>query len=272
MPELSVATFNIHGGIDGWGRPFDVVDACRRLDADVLALQETWTPLHDSAATGPEGEGRARQGVADEVAATLGYHVASVSVAPARRYPAPPHPGRGWGPLGGRRQAVGMRVEVGGRRRPPSLAGRRGVVGLAVLTRQATTSTDVLDLGTIGHDRVRRVALRAAVASPEVVVVGTHLPHIRHGSPVHVRRLHRLLPSREVPAVLMGDMNMWGPPLTLLLPGWSRAVRGRSWPSWRPVFQIDHVLVTRPVRVVDSSVLDIKGSDHLPVRATLAVH
>ena len=47
MPELSVASFNVH-----WGRgdrrsgyaPFDVVDACARLDADLIVLQESWAP------------------------------------------------------------------------------------------------------------------------------------------------------------------------------------------------------------------------------------
>lgn len=263
-----MASFNIHGGIDGWGRPFDVVEACRRLDADVLVLQETWRPLDRD---DPPGASRSEPGggVAEEVADALGYRLTLVPVAPARRYPVPPNAGAGWGPLWSR-HALGMRVEPGrashGRR-----TGQPGSVGIAVLTRLAVTATDVLDLGSAGGDRVRRVALRSKLSSPDVVVVGTHLPHIRHGSPFHIRRLHRLVPDTQAPAVILGDMNMWGPPLTLLLPGWSRAVRGRSWPSWRPVFQIDHVLVTAPVRVLDSGVLAIKGSDHLPVRATLAV-
>jgi len=263
MPEFSVASFNVHGGIDGWGRPFDVVDACRRLDADVLVLQETWSPLDEG--------GGAKEGLAEEVAASLGYRLTAVPVAPARRYPVPPDHGAGWGPLGGRRQALGLRVEVGGRGPGTRSLGRRGVVGIAVLTRLPVAGTDVLDLGRFGRDRVRRVALRVTVGGPDVVVVGTHLPHIRHGSPVHVRRLQGLLPDTETPAVLMGDMNMWGPPLTAMLPGWSRAVRGRSWPAWRPLFQIDHILVTRVVRVMESGVVEIKGSDHLPVRAQLAV-
>ena len=47
MPELTVASFNVH-----WGRgdrrsgyaPFDVADACARLDADLIVLQESWAP------------------------------------------------------------------------------------------------------------------------------------------------------------------------------------------------------------------------------------
>lgn len=58
MPEIVVATFNVHAGIDGWGEPFDVVASCADLDADVLLMQETWTP------TGGVGTRVARGGVA----------------------------------------------------------------------------------------------------------------------------------------------------------------------------------------------------------------
>jgi len=72
-------------------------------------------------------------------------------------------------------------------------------------------------------------------------------------------------------------MNLWGPPLALLFPGWSRAVRGRTWPTWwsRPLVQSDHILVRRAAResvtVVTGEVLRIAGSDHFPVRATLVI-
>jgi endonuclease/exonuclease/phosphatase family metal-dependent hydrolase len=43
-PRLVVASYNVHGGVDGWGRPYDVVAECERLDPDVLVLQESWHP------------------------------------------------------------------------------------------------------------------------------------------------------------------------------------------------------------------------------------
>ena len=42
--SLTLATFNIHMGIDGWGRPFDAVAACARLQADLIVIQESWAP------------------------------------------------------------------------------------------------------------------------------------------------------------------------------------------------------------------------------------
>ena len=38
MPELTVASFNLHWGVDMHGRRFDPMSACLALDADVLVL------------------------------------------------------------------------------------------------------------------------------------------------------------------------------------------------------------------------------------------
>jgi endonuclease/exonuclease/phosphatase family metal-dependent hydrolase len=253
---VSVASLNIHGGVDGWGRPFDVVEACRRADSDVLVLQESFT-------------GHDRQGLADDVADALGYRVWRAPMGPARRYP--PLAGRGedWGPLWRRRAGVGMKTLSDTRRD----RAERGMLELALLSRLPMPAPELVDLGRLLGDPVRRVALvsRLDHGGRSVLVVGTHMSHLRHGSLLQLQRLRRRLPEPEEPAVLLGDMNLWGPPLELSFPGWSRAVRGRSWPAWRPLFQIDHILVSRGVAVELGEVLAPVGSDHLPVRAVLSV-
>ena len=264
MPALSVATFNVHAGVDGWGRPFDVAEACQALDADVLVLQEVWTP--------EDGEG-----IAEAVGARLGYRVTSVPTAKVRLYPPVASAPVTWGPLDRRRRGVGIRVEPRhgpgrapgtGAPHPPRPTARRGTVGLALLARVSTGAVDVLDLGRLPGDGVRRIALRTVVegVDPPLTVIGTHMSHLRQGSPVQIRRLARMLPDRRQRGLLTGDMNLWGPPLSLLLPGWRRAVIGRTWPSWRRLFQIDHVLVTDPVGVHGGAVVDAGRSDHLPLR------
>ena len=266
MPELVVASFNLHAGIDGWGRPYDVVDACERLEADVLVLQEAWTPA---------GE----EGLAATIAARLGYSVHDVPLARGLRLEASATPGPGWGPRN-HDPVHPRRLWIGGedgvmRHRLRRWKGRAepGEWGIAVLSRPPVRSTAVIELGKLDRDFTRRAALQVDVEvdGRPVAVVGTHLAHFSHGSVFHLTDLRRRLPPASVPAVLAGDMNFWGPPIDALLPGWRRAVRSRTWPAERPHSQIDHILVTRPVGVLDGAAIAVGRSDHRPVRARLAV-
>jgi endonuclease/exonuclease/phosphatase family metal-dependent hydrolase len=276
MPGVVVATYNVHGGVDGWGRPYDVVAVCRAVDADVLVLQESWGP--------DGGESLSRQ-----VARELGYAVEELTLARGRMVAPPPADGARWGPPLWTRTHYGMRLDRRPRRPPaagcdPARRGApapvglvRGTWGIAVLSRLEMRVVRTIDFGQLPTDPARRGAIVAEVSMPSprggsLHVVGTHMAHLGQGSPRHIatlRRDVRDLVGRA--AVVAGDMNLWGPPLSALLPGWRRAVRGRSWPAWSPVLlaQTDHLLVTGPVRVRHAAVLRLAGSDHYPVRASV---
>ena len=74
------------------------------------------------------------------------------------------------------------------------------------------------------------------------------------------------------PSVVAGDCNFWGPGVEALLPGWRRAVRGRTWPARALHSQIDHVLTRRgELEVVTARVMDDVGSDHRAIRVELAL-
>jgi endonuclease/exonuclease/phosphatase family metal-dependent hydrolase len=274
MPRVVIASYNVHGGVDGWGRPYDVVEACRAIGADVLVLQESW-----------RADGEAS--VAEQVAGTLGYVATELTFSRGRIF-APPVDGvPGWGPPFWSRDRHGMRLDRrrsaapnGSRPPAPARPAVRGTWGIAVLTRPTVAATRTIDLGQLPTDPARRGAVVVDLAlehdgcHPSLSVVGTHMSHLTQGSPRHLAKLRRAIRDLvQGPAVLAGDMNLWGPPLSTLLPGWSRAVRGRSWPTWssRPLAQTDHLLVTRAVRVVHGEVVPVSGSDHFPVRATLEI-
>lgn len=266
MTELVVASFNTHAGIDGWGRRFDVVEVCKQLDADVLVLQEAWIPDH--------GDGHA-----DQAGRELGYEVRALPLAAAMMLPPHQRPGRGWGPSGHdplhpRRLWVGGGETAQRRRRQRfGSLGEEGTWGLAVLSRLPVRGTEAIELGHLHRDFTRRAALALDVelAGVRLRVVGTHLAHLSHGSPAHLWSLRRQLPDARTPAVLAGDMNLWGPPIAAALPGWRRAVRARTYPARRPHSQIDHIFATRAVTVIRGEVLALGDSDHRPIRARLAL-
>lgn len=239
MPELTLASYNVHWGLGPRGLgfpPFDVVEACRRLDADVLILQESWAP---------------DDGIADHerVAAALDMTVVCASSMAHTE-------------LGQPRRAVG---------RAPHPAGEGGW-HLVALSRLPVRLATVIPLPHLWFDPIDRavVAVEVEVEGASLHVRGTHLPHLEYGAHLTTRGLRRTLPPADRPAAFIGDMNMWGWTIDRMMPrGWRRVVRGKTWPSHRPHSQIDHLLVTPSVEVVAAQVGPDLGSDHLPIRARL---
>ena len=228
---ITLASLNLHGGLTSQGAPFDVAEACHRLKADVITLQEAWRPETQpdavtgaAAALGAEvrhrglarNTNRARLGVGtDEGSGTWGLAV--LTMLPVIRYD---------------------EIELG--RAPGDRIGR---------------AAQVLTLATPGGAALR--------------VVNTHLTH-RYSSPVQLALLVRRLAGSSLPTVLAGDLNM-PRPATLVARGYRSVVRGRSFPAARPLIQLDHMLLSRGVSASETEVLEPVGSDHLPIRARLSL-
>jgi endonuclease/exonuclease/phosphatase family metal-dependent hydrolase len=270
---LTVANFNMHAGIDGWGRPFDALAVCRDLDADVLVLEESWT----------SGGGGQCAGQAEQIARALGYTAFTCALAEGRRARPDPAATDKWMPPMGLRSAANplmfeseRPLAAGITRSGRYAVAEKGSWGVAVLVRQgmAVEGTRTLHLPRLVRDRVRRAAVVVdlALEGKALSVVGTHMSHLHMGSHRHYRALRELLHTEARPdALLLGDMNLWGPPVRAFLPEWHRAVRGRTWPSQNPHSQIDHILVRGPMAVIAGEVWPDAGSDHRPVRAVLSL-
>jgi endonuclease/exonuclease/phosphatase family metal-dependent hydrolase len=239
MAELTLGSFNLHMGRGSRGHdaPFyDVVTACKEVDTDVLVVQEAWVP------DGDDGDVLA-------VAAALGYHVAAT-------FPV-------------------ARAECHDQVR---LIARSGEAGdgdwqVAVLSRLPVVDSRVLALEPqLPRDPGRRALIVATVevGRRSFTVCGTHLPLLKDPVWRLAPSLRRTLPHADLPAALAGDMNMWGWCIDRLAgTGWRRAVRGRTYPARRPHSQTDHILVSRPVEVVEAQVVRQVRSDHRPIRARL---
>jgi endonuclease/exonuclease/phosphatase family metal-dependent hydrolase len=239
VPELTLASYNIHWGLGPRGHafpPFDVVEAARRLDPDVLILQESWAP-DDAEST--------HQQIADALGMAV---VCDTSLARTERGPKP--------------KVVGRATHRGG----------DGGWHLAALSRVPVKAAAVTPLPHLPLDPVDRAVLAVEVdlGGELLHVRGTHLPHLEYGAHLTTRGLRRTLPPADQCGALIGDMNMWGWNIDRMVPkGWRRVVKGKTWPSHRPHSQIDHLLVTDSVECLWGEVGPHLGSDHLPIRARL---
>jgi endonuclease/exonuclease/phosphatase family metal-dependent hydrolase len=227
--ELVIASMNMHCGVGTSGAPFDVQAAVTGLDADVIALQESWTPEN-----GPDPVAAA--------AAALGATVLRVPLRSAANM-----------------RILGIPADSG-----PGESGLTVLSRLPVTGYDVADLGQIRGDGT--RRRAQILTIRLAGGAP-VRLVATHLTH-RLVSPVQLARLLGQLDRVPLPTVIAGDLNMPGL-IAGLVPGYAMAVRGRTWPAELPVTQLDHVLAGRGIRPVAGSVLRAAGSDHLPVRARL---
>ncbi len=109
-------------------------------------------------------------------------------------------------------------------------------------------------------------------------VVGMHLDlsGIRRMHQIHAVQAH--MRGRKGPAVLLGDFNEWAPHgrcFAAFSDGWTVLAPGRSYPSRRPLAQLDRIVHSHgwhceEVRVHHSALAAL-ASDHLPVTARLRI-
>jgi endonuclease/exonuclease/phosphatase (EEP) superfamily protein YafD len=163
-----------------------------------------------------------------------------------------------------------------GKRDPARGHPGEGVWELALCSRLPITARWTIPIGSIRNDPASpRSALACTidVNGTPVDVVAVHVSsRLWSFAPVrHLNALRPQLPARDRVAVVAGDCNFWGPGVVSVLPGWRRALRGRTWPAVHPHSQIDHILVRKNVSVLRSEVLPATPSDHRPVRARLRV-
>lgn len=264
---MRVATFNLHAGVDGWGRPTRVLEVIKELDADVLILPELWraddggVDFYDDLATSLHLEGGfAPLAHGERVTTGVG--------------------GPSWQPRFA--HFVGERglyftehrdltkVQNASRAQLRSL--EEGTWGLGVLTRLEVEDVRVVSLGRLPREKVQRalVVTRLKDQDRSFYVLAIHGAHLSHGSYLQYQRVSEFVETLDpkLPVLLGGDFNCWRPLLRLLLPGWHTLATGRTWPAPRPHSQIDHILGRGAWKPLGSFTRD-GGSDHLALVADI---
>jgi endonuclease/exonuclease/phosphatase family metal-dependent hydrolase len=262
-PALRIATYNLLSGRDiRTGGHFDleaVAEAIKELEVDVVALQEV-------------DRGLIRSGECDQVAelatrlGRTGIFAPALLGDPTRRWArgpgADPDPG---GPAYG----IGLLSAL------PLTA-----VAIAALPgggpgEARTRRPDARRPPIPYRDGEPRAALRVTVEAPwgPVAVTTAHLSFV----PWRGRRQLATLAAfaRGGPdgsaAVLLGDFNLRPPVVDRALRrrGWRTAPGAPTFPSWKPIVQLDHLLVRGGVTLDDLRVGPPGPSDHLPLAATV---
>ena len=236
--DFTVAAFNAHWGIGRYGRfhgvRFDVARVVRGFDADLVVVPEAWRDTNGV-------------GVLDALRDD-GYHVDTIELMPLELRP---------------RRRNSDRTAVP----------REGAWELGVCSRFPVLDRRLVEMGVVPTDAPglrHALALTVAIDGTPVDVIGLHVSSkVWRLAPVrHLLTLRKGL-ATDRPQILAGDFNFWGPAVGAVMRGWDRPVRGRTYPSWRPHSQIDHVLVRGGIRSLGGEVLAETPSDHRPIRARL---
>jgi endonuclease/exonuclease/phosphatase family metal-dependent hydrolase len=120
------------------------------------------------------------------------------------------------------------------------------------------------------------VCAHLAIEGKPLHVVGMHLDLSGIKRMHQIRAVQEHMKGRKGPAVLMGDFNEWAPHgrcFAAFNHGWTVLAPGRSYPSRRPLAQLDRIVHSpgwscEEVRVHHSALAAV-ASDHLPVTARL---
>ena len=270
MAMLRLATFNLLHGMaltDGASDPDRLKTAVHEVDADILALQEV-------------DHAQPRSGGADQTAL-------AAAATGARWHRFVPTvlgtPGvRGW-------TAATSDADPGGEH--AAATGNDPSFGISLVSRLPVREWHVRRFGaapgrlplvvpTRGRPQLLvvpdepRVALAAVVDGPHgpFTVVATHLSFVPGFNLRQLRAIVRGVEGMPRPAFLLGDLNLPGG-LPARVSGWTSLVSARTYPSFGPRVQLDHVLADGAGRhdVHSEHVWTLPVSDHCAIGVDVEV-
>ena len=255
---MRVASWNILSGktVDGSPAP-SLIDQVSSLDVDVLALQEVDHRMQRSWRTEQPQD------------AAIGLNAVDWRFAPS--YAGEEGEPRIWTP---------------GLLHGPTSALPGPNYGIALLSRIPVRRWHRLELGSSpiglpllyardGQRRLKYVADEphqaiAAELENGWTAVATHLSFVPPVNMLQLRRIRLWAKQFGRKVFILGDLNLTYRFLPLG-PLWRTAAHTRTYPSWKPVVQFDHVLIRRGLKARKLKRPKTGLSDHLPVLAEIRV-
>jgi len=226
MKPITVATWNIHGGVglDGRRMPARIADVLAQMDADVIALQEFATP----------------RDALDDFRTELESRLAM-------------------------RACVGVTFRT-----------QRREFGNAVLSRRPILDSRCIDLSFGMREPRNAIEMTIDVGGAQLRVIATHLGLAAAERRAQVARLADRLAETSVPTILLGDFNepKWHGTLAALAPHVEFVAPPATFPSWCPLFRLDRIFATPPLRASLRVQRDRRSriaSDHLPLLADIDI-
>ncbi len=265
---MRVATFNLHAGVDGWGRPTHALEHALGLGADVLICPEVWrgddgTDFFEILCTALSMKGtfaplaRAERVTTGTGGATWQPRLAHFTGE------------RGLYFLEHRTLSAQQRVH-----RAMHNAIEHGSWGIGLFTSLEVQEFRLEELGRLSREKVRRALIVAKLLyeGQSVYVLAVHGAHLSHGSFRQYRTINQIVKTLEpsIPVIAAGDFNSWRFLLRVMFPGWRTLARAKTWPARHPHSQIDHILGKGPWRSDGGRASD-GGSDHRALVANITL-
>jgi endonuclease/exonuclease/phosphatase family metal-dependent hydrolase len=161
----------------------------------------------------------------------------------------------------------------------PTLLRPDGHYGNALLTRLPVVEVKPVDLSVPGREPRGALAAVLQTASGPLTVIATHLGLAPGERRRQMQRVLALVHKAQKPVVLLGDLNewfLWGRPVRWLRRHFGRTPAPATFPARWPLFALDRIWV-EPLRLLERIEVHKappakEASDHLPLRATLALN
>jgi endonuclease/exonuclease/phosphatase family metal-dependent hydrolase len=255
---VRVATFNLHAGVDGWGRATSAYEHAVSLRSDILICPEIWRGDN-----GPDFFADFETDLSMKGAFAPLTRAERVSTGTGKK---------SWQPLLAHFSAErGLyyrevrdlkKIQIKNRQ---NVTLEPGTWGLGLLTRFEIEEINVESLGRLPREKVNRALIIAKLRDQgkSFYVIAVHGAHLSHGSYLQYRRISAIvrLLDPSLPVLIAGDFNCWRPLLRVLLPGWTTLIRARTYPARIPHSQIDHILGRGPWKKLGGGASN-GGSDH----------